>query len=263
MVEISGLSIAGDRLFAVSDRDHELLSLPLEDAEALTLNMDSSDRLDLASGLPAQEQAQWEAVSVNESSGVFALQESESKIFQFDADGRNLKSFQLGAWQGRNDESRGFEGLMLMRSGHFLVALETDTAALIEYGPKGESPIGLSPGNRALLASNETFNPPDATELVPLASWTLKEGAGSCKYSDLARADDGGILILMKGCMKVAQVTELSLSKDTFTVDRSWAIPSSIEHPEGLQALGDRGLLISSDIKTKTNNLYWLTFPNY
>jgi uncharacterized protein YjiK len=212
----------------------------------------------LAIDIPESEQAQWEAVNVNETAGIFGLKEVSNQIFHFDKDGQGLKTYDLAAWSGRKNPDRGFEGMLLMGSGHFLVALEADQAALIEYGPKGDSAIGLSAENKNVLAPDEQFEAPSSSQLVPLAAWTLAN-AGSCRFSDLARANDGSVLILGKTCMKVLRVAELKPSSSSFKLIEEWSIPAEIDHPEGIQMLSDSTFLISSDLQPIEKNLYLLS----
>lgn len=259
MLEISGLSIAGDRLFSLSDREHDLLSIPLVRSDDDAVRTDDSSHKALSINIPDSEQAQWEAVNVNEQSGIFGLKEITNQIFHFDQEGRRLKTYDLANWSGRSNPDRGLEGMLLMRGGHFLVALEADQAALIEYGPQGDSPIGLSSTNKSILTPEDSFEAPSSTQLVPLAAWTLAD-AGSCRFSDLARGSDGSVLILGKTCMKVMAVKELKVGSVNFQVSEKWSIPAEVDHPEGLQVLGDKSFLISSDLQTVAKNLYLLTY---
>jgi hypothetical protein len=259
MKEVSGLSISGDRLFSLSDREHDLLSIPLVRSDDDAVRTDDSTHKVLSIDIPDSEQAQWEAVNVNEQSGVFGLKETSNQIFHFDNEGRRLKTYDLANWSGRKNSDRGLEGMLLMRGGHFLIALEADQAALIEYGPKGEAPIGLSSTSKSILASNEAFAAPSSNQLVPLAAWTLAD-AGSCQFSDLARASDGSVLVLGKGCMKVMAVKELKIGSVNFKVSEQWSIPSEVDHPEGIQVLGNNSFLISSDLQAIDKNLYLLNY---
>src|SRR4029079_4251463 len=75
------------------------------------------------------------------------------------------------AWR-RAPNSRG-EGLLLLRRGHVLIAKERDTACLIEFGPPGDRPIGVTADT--VLAPAAPVQTPETTQCaaVPLAVWSL------------------------------------------------------------------------------------------
>lgn len=261
MLEVSGLAISGDRLFMISDDEHDLLSGALgRDAQG-HFQTETMSRLQVGLKIPSWQQAQWEALAIDQGGGVFLLHESDNTIYQFTSAGKELTRFNLKTWEGRKNPDRGLEGMMLMRNSHFLIALETEPSALIEYGPEGDQPIGLSEDASNFLAPGEVFIPPSTQNLVPLAAWTSRQDLGACQISDLARAEDGGLLMLMKGCMRIKHVSSLNPSETTFVMDESWAIPSEIPHPEGLQALGTDEFMIAADIKSIDTNLFWLKNP--
>lgn len=256
MVEISGLSISENQVSLISDREHDLLQIPLAGETLRDLDMGAQAKVEIEMNIPTSQQAQWEAVAVSAREGVFLVKETGSEIYHFNSGGRLVKKYALKTWVGRKNPDRGFEGVFLMQNGHFLIALEADPSALIEYGPEGDEAVGIE---KDALVKASDFQPPAADRLVPLASWTIEKSVGACEYSDLAEAPEGGLLILMKSCMKVARVAELKPSKSTFAVADIWNVPSEVFHPEGLQVLPNGDILIATDIKEKGTNIYRLS----
>lgn len=257
MLEISGLAISDNQVYFASDREHDLLNIALDADNTRDVNLDNLSKVDLQLNIPSNQQAQWEAIAVSANEGVFLAKETGSEIFHYTQGGQLLKKYKLKTWEGRKNPDRGFEGIFLLNNGHFLIALEADPAALIEYGPAGDSPVGIE--KNAQVKASE-FNPPSTGELVPLHAWTIEKSLGGCEFSDLAEAPQGGLLILMKGCMKVAHISELKPSVQKFAVDNVYNIPGEVWHPEGLQVLPNGDFLIATDIKDVKTNLYRLSF---
>lgn len=257
MYEVSGLSLVDDTLFMISDREHDVLTASLPENERNPVRLGRTAHLGVTLSIPSSQQAQWEGVAVDRESGVFLLNESENKVYQFTTEGKKAKTFKLKGWVGRQNPDRGLEGIFLMRNSHILIALETEPAALIEYGPSGDEALGLSLAQNNYLGKDEAFVAPSADELVPLAAWTFNQ-EGSCQLSDLAKAEDGGLLILMKGCMRIRHFSELNVASKTATPDQAWTLPSEIPHPEGLQAIGEQEFIVASDLKTVDTNLFWV-----
>jgi hypothetical protein len=67
-----------------------------------------------------------------------------------------------------DDNARG-EGLLLMDRGHLLVAKQKDPVCLIEFGPAGDAPLGVSP--ETLLAPGSPCPAARAGGPSTTASW--------------------------------------------------------------------------------------------
>ncbi len=259
MIEVSGLSINGDHLIAESDNTSDLLSIPLKRDNSSVVEIAEATKIPLKMhGFRAS--SQWEALATDATAEIFLLQENQNRIYEFNAAGEQVRSYSLANWSGRTDMSKGYEGMLLLANGHFLLALDSNVTALVEYGPANESAGGLMAGASATLPADEEFRAPGDTSLVPLAAWTMKDMPSGCRFSDLARMPDGNVAILGKACLQIFEVAKLDPAKATFKYTASWSLPSSLPHVEGLQAFGDEGFLVASDLDTQQKNLFLLKF---
>ncbi len=256
MVELSALASDQGQLLFASDREHDLLKVSAEESGVSQSSLNLPQRVNLDLNLSSSEQAQWEALFSTPQDGLFLVKETGSEIYHFAANGQKLQTYTLASWSGRQNPKRGFEGILPLRRGHVLIALEAEPPALIEYGPEGDTVVGFTKGDTKL---SEAFVAPSTTQLVPLAAWTIKSSLGDCEYSDLAEDPKGGFYILMKGCMKLVKVEQLKPENSTFKAAEVHSIPSEIYHPEGLNVREDGDFWIGIDIKEKGTNLYRLT----
>jgi len=176
--ELSALTVHGGRgspprLLAVGDEDFAVVSAELDD-ESGTLVRTWRDDLRPAlrdAGVDLRSGSGFEGVASDGVGTIVLLQEEQARLLVVAPDlSRLLHTLALAvpvddpvlnpAWR-REPNSRG-EGLLLLRRGHVLIAKERDTACLIEFGPPGDRPIGVTADT--VLAPAETFQRPDTTD---------------------------------------------------------------------------------------------------
>ena len=116
--------------------------------------------------------SQWEGVAGDVTGRVFILRERGSELLVVSPDFRFERRIELHHhW--RDDTAYGLEGLLLLRDGHVLAAKQKKPVRLIEFGPAGDAPLGLTA---------EAWLPPDAPaalspeqELHQLAAWKFAD----------------------------------------------------------------------------------------
>lgn len=256
LLEISGLDLYEKTLYLASDHSRGLLKIPLErDAiESLQLAKAKTLKLKALSGHKLGKTSQWEALAIDKAGSIFALKESTDQIFQFTNDGKALRVYQLLPWEGRTHKNKGYEGLLLLKRSHMLLAL-SKPPVLVEFGPKGDAPLGID--RTTLLAPDETFAAASSDSLVALAHWAL-DSPGICELSDLALNRESQALALLKDCPLIVRIPDLKASKNVFTPGSSWLYPSELHHAEGLLAAPANGFVIAVDQKSEKPNLFRL-----
>jgi uncharacterized protein YjiK len=145
--------------------------------------------------------------------------------------------------------SRG-EGILLLRDGHLLVAKEKDPAGLVEFGPAGSAPLGIS--TQTLLPDDEGWDEPQG-DLVALAWWPW-EGEGTDDLddlSDLAPDHRGGVWVLSDEGRCLAELVLPLHPGAAPAVRRTQALPRSIAKPEGLAFLDVDLVAVADDFKDK------------
>ena len=109
----------------------------------------------------------WEALRVDNSGRVFLLQEHSEAVVVLNLNTGSIDSVLnfnllegLGEWTQRS--TRKFpvnalgEGLLLMEKGHFAVAKEMYPLSIVEFGPQGDQPLGLS--SSTVLSNDSKFS---------------------------------------------------------------------------------------------------------
>lgn len=255
--EISALSLFDQSLYLASDNVRDFLRIPFEGDDFKNIDESKGKPLNLKApkGMKLSKKSQWEGLAIDKAGGIFAVKESKDQIFQFTNEGLLTRVYQLQYFDGRKNSKKGYEGLLLMKNSHFLIAL-TAPPTLIEYGPKGDKPLGVN--HETLLLKDSAFTPPSSSsdELYPLASWTLDSPSG-CETSDLSLSSLGSVLVLLKDCYHIVRTPNLDPSKKSFTPEQIWNYPSAIVHAEGLLEKND-SFLIGVDQILESKNLFWL-----
>ena len=181
--EVSGLAIAplprGLCLVAVGDHGPGVALAPLDSGR-----MSGWDVLDLAklakpAGAPEFDQA--EAIAADGHQQALVLIEDPPLLLVLDTLNRRLTHAYVlvsgehpgldASW--RDDSSSRGEGLVLLRRGHVLVLKEKRPAGLLEFGPPGDEPLGISADT--LHHSGEPWQAPDLAQLVGLAWWPVDD----------------------------------------------------------------------------------------
>lgn len=208
--------------------------------------------------------SQWEGLAADGAGYAFVLQEhpgrasDPSHVFAFapSLDERvgviALVVDGDGSWEEawRDDRNARGEALVLLRGGHILVAKQKKPVRFIEFGPRGERPVGLGPSR--FLDTHESFErslDPEV-EFEPLSSW----GLASEDRDDLEGVNDlavfGGELfaISRKSHVIVQLETHATPDEDNLSVQRRWLVSTDVENPEGLAIGGGAVPIVADDV---------------
>ena len=252
--EVSGLGLRGSELLAVGDHDPVVFSAPLEPWPLQWQALDLSDL-----GLP-DGGVQFEAITSPGEHTVLVLQEQPARVLQLDlaapALGGSLHlevpsgHYLHEAWLG--DRSSRGESLVLADRGHLIVVKEKGPAAILEFGPADDEPVGWRRGGRGGA-------PPVGDQtLTVLATWWLSKRLTKAlpDISDATVGPDGCLYLLSDQGSSIARLPD-SLDPDGGTVDAAavWRIEGSPENAEGLVILDDGTPLVALDTKSPKRNL--------
>jgi hypothetical protein len=257
-------------LYAIGDASYEIASLHIN-----PLSGDASVHVSDAApilGKRTRDDSQWEAVATDSQDTICMMSETRSEVSCLDLDLKKSRgTFKLDvsgikqldrAWQDRPN-SRG-EGMILMKNGHVLILKEKQPSMLIEFGPKGDSPMGYSPDT--LLGYRETFTiPPQSEPWVALKAWEFSDRLGELARdaSEITLGPDGRVYLLSQESSTLIRL-EKALKPDEGKVnvdhDAYWKLPAGIEKAEGLVIDADMHPWIGIDIKQKDkSNLFRLS----
>lgn len=252
--EVSGLAVRGDDVLAVGDHDPVVFRAALQSWPPAWHGIDLSGL-----GLP-EGGTQFEALEPAGGESVLVLQEQPARVLLLDLaapallgtirldvpEGHRLRE----AWLG--DRSSRGESLILTGRGHLLVVKEKDPAAILEFGPAGDSPAGWRRGGPTAPPE-----PGDAT-LTVLATWWLGEELSTRlpDISDATVGPDGRLYLLSDQGGSIALLPDL-LAPDGGEVDAVavWRIGGSPRNAEGLAFLADGTPLVALDTKSPRRNL--------
>jgi hypothetical protein len=264
VVEASGVATAQDAggttyVAVAGDRTAEVAWAPVV-GDAIG----EWSRLDLAStpGWPfaVGQSSQFEAVAVDGHRRLVVMCEEPAVVLVVDpAAGAVTATIRLvvgpsspvhRAWQDRS--SRG-EGVVLLRDGRLLVAKEKRPAALLLFGPLGDTGGGVDRGD--LLRPGERWAGPDSDEEYHLlACWLLAGAAADTvrDISDLALDPAGGLWLLSDQSAVVARVAwPLGPDERPVTVlERARRLPKHASKAEGLAWLAPRRVVVVMDQPT-------------
>ena len=250
IVELSGLATrttsAGVELFAIGDKDNTLVRALWRDQRLIDIE---------ASRPTLSGKGQWEGIATDASGRVYLLRESPSSIVvmsaeldnvvaEFDLEGSEM----LPGWS-TEENSRG-EGLVVLANGHFLIAKEKEPPLLVEFGPAGERPEGVT---RSLLEAAPVLQ--HRRTLVPLAVWTVDEALAT-DISDLAISGDA--LFALSDDSRVLLEFELPLPKRALVSLGRSKLPKEVENPEGLVIIDGHPVVGIDQKKKGEPNLFVL-----
>ena len=145
------------------------------------------------------------------------------------------------------------EGVVLLRGGRLLVVKEKDPAALVEFGPAGQPPLGFGPA-RWLVADEAWAVGEGQVEMVALAAWYPDQELADM-LPDLSDADVGaGELVVLsdKGSAFAtigAHVPAAEPFDGTFSAEVVVRVKGLADKPEGLVVLPDGDVLIACDMR--------------
>lgn len=252
--EVSGLTLHGEQVLAVGDHDPVVFTAP-RDQWPLQWRAIDLDGIGLPDG-----GAQFEALVSTGDDTVLVLQEQPARVLHLDLtasallgeinlevpDGHPLRQ----AWLG--DRSSRGESLLLADRGHLIVVKEKDPAAILEFGPAGDAPVGWRRGGTVAAPV-----PADAT-LTVLATWWLGEELAEWlpDISDATVGPDGRLYLVSDQGGAIARLTD-SLDAGGGAVEAAalWRIAGSPENAEGLVILEDGTPLVGLDTKSPKKNL--------
>ncbi len=251
--EVSGLARRDGELLAVGDHEPVVFVAPIQ-PQLRWRGIDLTG-LNLPSG-----GTQFEAVVPTGADTVLLLQEQPARALHIDLaapallstlalevpDGHRLRQSWLG------DRSSRGESLLLADRGHLLVVKEKDPAAILEFGPAGDDPVGWRRGVPGVAPA------PGDAELTVLATWWL--GAELSErlpdISDATVGPDGFLYLLSDQGAAIARLPDhLDPAGGTVDAEAIWRIADRPENPEGLVILEDGTPLVALDTKSPRQNL--------
>lgn len=254
--EVSGLALGGTQLLAVGDRDPVLFSAELQ---AWPPQWHATDLSGL--GLP-DGGTQFEALEPAGGHTALVLQEQPARILHLDLavpallgtillevpDGHRLHE----AWLG--DRSSRGESLVRTGRGHVLVVKEKDPAAILEFGPPGDEPVGWRRGGTAPAPAASS----GVATWTVLSTWWLSEEmtARLPDISDTTIGPDGRLYLLSDQGSAIARLPD-TLDPQGGEVDAVavWRIAGRPDNAEGLVILADGTPLVALDTKSPKRNL--------
>ena len=210
--------------------------------------------------------SQFEAIAVDGGSLVAVMREDPPVVLVADTEPRHLRAeIRLTAPAGSvldgqwGDASSRGEGLVFLRGGRLLVAQEKRPRALIEFGPVGAEPKGLSSDD--LLGPEESWAAPSGrVDFVPLSMWKLKSKAKKAlgDVSAIGTDSRGNLWLLSDKSRRVGRLgLDVPLhpgDDDVRDLDEIWDLPAGAEKPEGMAALGDGRVLVALDTGSTRGN---------
>lgn len=276
LAEVSGLAClrrsGGALLVAVGDNDASLATADVGAGGAVgEWRVVTSDELG-ARPDAAVRFRQLEAVAVDGAGRAWVVTEGTSLLGGIDlaagatVGGASLETAtlpELDRHWSKRDASRS-EGLLLLAQGHLLIAKEKDPAGLVEFGPAGEDPLGVSAAT--LLQADEAFGllagepggPPPA--LVALAWWPLPSSVGKAfaDLSDLAVDGSSGVWVLSDESRRIGRLRLPLVVGEAVGIDPVADLPKKVGKPEGLALLPGDLIAVADDRKDDRDNLWVL-----
>ena len=270
--EVSGLGLRTEtnkkQLLAIGDRDFELAIGTIANDAVRSFDVVDLKKVLRDGGADVQAQSQWEGVKCDGSGRVFVLEETPGHVFIFNKDltaleaqielqikGTDPDIATLEADWEAHPNSRG-EGLALLGHGHLLILKEKQSRRLIEFGPEGDEPVGLTP-----LTASEHFSMPEhkSSRMVPLKIWKFSEES-QLAFSDVSDLDAdraGHLWVLTDEGMSMGRIAEPDAAG---RLDIGHVISLSegrgLKKPEGLVVLDDDVALVGCDKPDRDQPLY-------
>lgn len=252
--EVSGLALHGTSLLAVGDHDPVVFSARRDQWPLRWRGIDLEGL-----GLP-DGGTQFEALVSTGGDTVLVLQEQPARVLHLDLAGPALRGgLQLDVPEGHplrqswlGDRSSRGEALLLTGRGHLIVVKEKDPAAILEFGPAGDAPVGWLRG-----AAVEPPGYGDAT-LTVLATWWLGEELSTWlpDISDATVGPDGCLYLVSDQGSAIARLPDaLDPAGGTVEAAALWRIAGGPENAEGLVILEDGTPIVGLDTKSPKANL--------
>jgi hypothetical protein len=282
IAELSGLAIARDveatrgaadmdsiGIYAIGDATYDVASLIINSSSGhVSISLSNAAPV---LGKHGGGASQWEAIATDNLDIICMLREKQSEVSCLDLNLRkDLGAFKLDVsgierldrtWQDEPN-SRG-EGLILMKNGHILVLKEKQPPMLIEFGPKGDLPMGYGPDT--FLAHGEAFSLPSSRYWVALKTWKFSDRLGklASDASEITLGPDGRVYLLSQESstlIRLEKVLKADEARITMDYDAYWKLPADLKKAEGLIIDANMRPWISIDIKQKDKpNLFRLS----
>jgi hypothetical protein len=276
LAEVSGLALGRDRagrltLVAIGDRSATIAWADVQDGYAdlawQTLDLRHAEGTRIPSVDP-----QLEALAVDGALGILLVQEHPNRAELIDSGDRRVRSHIILEVPDRpgleslrvswlDPDCSHAEGVVLLRGGHLLVLKEKDPAALMEFGPAGDTALGFGPGS--WLARSDPWPVAEGeVTLELLALWHAGPGVrGACPdFSDAEVGLLGNLVLLSDQGRTVAVVPGRPPGDDPyrgdFEAERVWALSGIRDKPEGLAVLPDGTVLVACDRRKVKPNLF-------
>lgn len=208
--------------------------------------------------------SQWEGVAIDADGRFFVLEESPGVVYVIDAARKGLTQTITLDYKQEGLRVEGFEenslgeGIALLQNGHLLILKEKNPAMLIEFGPDGDEPYGVSP--ETLIAKREAFklSAGEKIKYKPLKWWRFTDKSRSFMQdlSELAVGPDGVLYALSDESNRLARLeSRLRVKEDKVNIKEYWDLPKSMEHPEALTFVGNAPV-VGVDTKNGRENLF-------
>ncbi len=277
VVEASGVTVRhterGAVILVVGDRTAEVGACVIG-ADGALGDWETIDLAELPGWPLPPGDSQFEAIAADGGSVVALMSEDPPLVLVADTVTREFcAEIRLTAPAGSvldgqwDDASSRGEGLVFLRGGRLLVAQEKRPRALIEFGPVGTQPQGLS--SEDLLALGESWEAPTGqVDFVPLSMWELKSAAKKAlgDVSAIGTDTEGNLWLLSDKSQRVGRLgLDVPLDPDDDVVrdlDEIWELPNGAVKPEGLAALGDGRVLVALDTRSTSGNGMIVTRPS-
>jgi hypothetical protein len=258
LTEVSGLAVehvaGAPRMIVVADESPLIAMAPIgADGPGEWSTFDVSETYSLP-----ESGSNFEAVAIDAAGVLIVLVESPPALLVLDlvrtggARRVTLDVASAAVLSGHDLDPLRNEGVVLLRSGHVLVAREKDPIAVFEFGPAGDAPLHL--GEAAWLPGGEPFAfPAGDDEYVALAWWPVDTWFDD--VSDLAL--HGGQLYVLSDESDAIGRLALSGPGEPLKVDATWTIEPIHRKakPEGLAFLPDGTFYIAHDRAESGRNL--------
>jgi hypothetical protein len=283
LAEVSGLAIGRDRedrvtVAAIGDRAATIawaqVGDDIEDLDWQTLSLNQAE----GTRIPGTD-PQLEAIAVDGALGILLVQETPCRAEYVDALHRRVLAhvtLDIPAGCGSEALRRSWqdpdgshaEGVVMLRDGHLLVVKEKDPAALLEFGPAGEAPLGFGAGCwlEAGAPWREGVAAPPAQEvsLVLLAAWepTAEMREVCPDLSDATVGPAGNLVLLSDQGRCIAVVPAAGPGPDAFAGSfeaiAAWRMSGIEEKPEGIVMLPSLDVLVACDRRKPRRNLFMI-----
>ena len=276
VVEASGVAVRqterGAVVLVIGDRTSEVGVCVVGPGGRLD-DWTTIDLAELPGWPPASGDSQFEAIAADGGSLVAVMREDPPVVLVADTGTREFRAeIRLTAPAGSvidgqwDDASSRGEGLVFLRGGRLLVAQEKRPRALIEFGPVGAEPKGLSSDH--FLGPGEAWDAPSGrVDFVPLSMWKLKSAAKKAlrDISAIGTDTEGNLWLLSD---KSQRVGRLGLDDpldagdhEVRDLDEILDLPTGAEKPEGIAAIGDGRVLVVLDTPATSGHGMIVTRP--